>query len=168
MPTIYLASPLGFSPENQPYLQRVKNMLASQGFEVFDPWAQLQHLPKIDAAFGIMNYPDRVDAFRRVSSEIGACNEAGIRGADVVFAVLDGAEIDSGTASEIGFGCALGKPCYGLRSDLRDSGDFVGVPVNLQVLHFIERSGGRLFRSLEDIRLAPGLPETKGKVSPDP
>lgn len=71
-----------------------------------------------------------------------------------MFAILDGAEIDSGTASEVGFGSALGKPCYGLRTDRRDTGDFVGVPVNLQVLHFIRRSGGVLFRRLEEISLA--------------
>lgn len=41
----------------------------------------------------------------------------------------------------------------GLRTDLRDSGDFVGVAINLQVLHFIERSGGRLFRRLEEVEL---------------
>jgi len=154
MPSIYLASPLGFSPENQPYLEKVKSKLVSLGFDVFDPWEQLQHLPKIEAALQIMNYPDRVAAFRRVSSAIGACNEEGIRDADVVFAILDGAEIDSGTASEVGFGSALGKPCYGLRTDRRDTGDFVGVPVNLQVLHFIRRSGGVLFRRLEEISLA--------------
>ena len=161
MPSIYLASPLGFSPEHLPYLQKVKNKLVSLGFGVFDPWDQLQHLPKIEAALRIMNYPDRVAAFQRVSAEIGTCNEQGIRGADLLFAILDGAEVDSGTASEIGFGSALGKPCYGLRTDLRDTGDFVGIPVNLQVLHFIRRSGGELFRRLEDISISGGFGTTK-------
>jgi nucleoside 2-deoxyribosyltransferase len=154
MPIVYLASPLGFSPESQGYLDKVKSALVNQGCTVFDPWEQKQFLPKIAAAFEIQAFPERVSAFRRISSAIGGCNEDGIRGADIVFAVLDGAEIDSGTASEIGFGSALGKKCYGLRTDLRDTGDFVGVAINLQVLHFIERTGGTLFRRIDDIAIA--------------
>jgi hypothetical protein len=42
--------------------------------------------------------------------------------------VLDGLELDSGTVSEIGFAAALGKKCYGLRTDFRNSGDFEGFP----------------------------------------
>lgn len=159
---IYLASPLGFSPENNPYLQRVKDKLASQGCDIFDPWEQKQFAARIGEAFQLENFQQRTAAFRGIASEIGACNEEGIRGADIVFAVLDCAEVDSGTSSEIGFGAALGKKCYGLRTDLRDTGDFVGVPINLQVLHFIERTGGKLFRSLDDIEItlpAGGSPQ---------
>lgn len=155
MHKLYLASPLGFSPENKAYLAKIKTELHSKGFDIFDPWEQKQFLPKIESAFQIMSFPERVAAFRQVSSEIGGCNEDEIRAADIVFAVLDGAEVDSGTASEIGFGSALGKKCYGLRTDLRDTGDFVGVPINLQVLHFIERSGGKLFRAIDDIDITP-------------
>lgn len=31
------------------------------------------------------------------------------------------------------------------------AGDFTGIPVNLQVLHFIAMSGGRLFRTIDEI-----------------
>ena len=55
------------------------------------------------------------------------------------------------TAAEIGFAVGIGKRCYGLRTDWRDCGDYVGLPVNLQVLHFIEKSGGKLFRRIEEI-----------------
>lgn len=153
MKNLYLASPLGFSPENKLYLAKIKSKLISHGFDIFDPWEQAQFVQRIDNAFQIMNYPERVTAFRQISSEIGECNENGIRGADVIFAVLDGAEVDSGTASEIGFGSALGKKCYGLRTDMRDTGDFVGIAINLQVLHFIERTGGTLFRSIDEIEI---------------
>lgn len=150
---IYLASPLGFSPENRAYLGRIKNRLVSLGGDIFDPWEQHQFDIDIQRALHIMDYPARVASFQRISSEIGKCNEDGIRNADIVFAVLDGAEVDSGTASEVGFGSALGKKCYGLRTDFRDSGDFAGIPINLQVLHFIERTGGRLFRNIEEIQI---------------
>jgi nucleoside 2-deoxyribosyltransferase len=153
MTKLYLASPLGFSPENSSYLERIKARLTAQGFEVFDPWEQLQFAPQLEAAFSQPDHALRVAAFQLVAQQIGACNETGIREAQYLLAVLDGAEIDSGTAAEVGFASALGKRCYGLRTDLRDSGDFVGVPVNLQVLHFIERSGGTLFRSIAAIQL---------------
>ncbi|GFO54816.1 2-deoxyribonucleoside glycosidase [Geomonas sp. Red276] len=155
--TIYLASPLGFSPELSAYLEKVKAKLASLSFDIFDPWAQAQFAGKIDAALAIADYGKRIAALQQVADEIGRCNAEGIRGADIVFAVLDGAEVDSGTASEVGFGCGLGKTCYGLRTDRRDSGDFAGIPINLQVLHFIECTGGRLFRSIDEIEF-PGMP----------
>ena len=74
-----------------------------------------------------------------------------IRACDIVLGVLDGLELDSGTVSEIGFAAALGKKCYGLRTDFRNSGDFEGIPINLQVLYFIESSGGKLFRTIDAI-----------------
>ncbi len=153
--TIYLASPLGFSPENSPYRERVKERLKELGCTVFDPWEQGQFAGEIAAASSLESYGERVAAFRRIAGGIGRCNEAGIRGSDLLLAVLDGAEVDSGTASEVGFASALGKPCYGLRTDLRECGDFVGIPVNLQVLHFIEGSGGALFRSIGEISFDP-------------
>lgn len=152
---IYLASPLGFSPENRPYLDKVKSRLVFLGFSVFDPWEQTQYVDAIADARRIEGFAERVAAFRRIAAGIGLVNEDGIRGSSIVFAVLDGAEVDSGTASEVGFGAAIGRRCYGLRTDLRDCGDFPGVPINLQVLHFIERSGGRLFRTVDEIELAP-------------
>jgi nucleoside 2-deoxyribosyltransferase len=158
MRKFYLASPLGFSPENYHYLNQIKETLTSQGFEIFDPWDQRQFVDRIANAFKEIDYPARVAVFAQIAREIGACNEAGIRWADTLLAVLDGAEVDSGTAAEVGFASALGKVCYGLRTDLRDSGDFIGLPINLQILHFIEKSGGRMFRSIAELSLAvPGL-----------
>lgn len=43
----------------------------------------------------------------------------GIDGADAVLAVLDGAEVDSGVAWEVGYAYAKGKPVVGLRTDFR-------------------------------------------------
>ncbi len=63
------------------------------------------------------------------------------------------ARIGLGTVSEIGFAAGLGKKCYGLRTDFRDSGDFDGIPINLQVLYWIESSGGKLFRRIDQIVL---------------
>lgn len=73
-----------------------------------------------------------------------------IRGADGMLAVLDGPDVDSGTASEIGFASALGKPIVGLRTDLRPAGDNDGVIVNLQVEYFVRVTGGPIVTGLAD------------------
>jgi len=149
MSKIYLASPLGFSHEYKPYLERIKARLVQLGTEVFDPWEQ-PFSKAIREASRIENHDERLAAYTRLAKDIGAVNEDAIRDCDILLGVLDGAEVDSGTASEIGFAVGIGKRSHGLRTDWRDSGEF-GLPVNLQVLHFIEKSGGKLFRRIEDI-----------------
>jgi nucleoside 2-deoxyribosyltransferase len=39
--------------------------------------------------------------------------------ADVIVAVLNGPDVDSGTAFEVGYACAKGKPVVGLKTDVR-------------------------------------------------
>ncbi len=150
--TIYLASPLGFSPEFNGYRERIKQRLALAGLIVYDPWDNErtdEFSTKIRqvSAIGI----GRRGAFLRLAREIGEHNEQLIASADMLLAVLDSMEPDSGTASELGFASALGKRCFGLRTDTRGCGDFEGVPVNLQLLRFIERSGGRMFSSMDEL-----------------
>jgi nucleoside 2-deoxyribosyltransferase len=84
-------------------------------------------------------------------TQIAAQNEAAIRACDLVVAVLDGVDVDSGTASEIGFAYGLGKRSYGLRTDMRLAGDNLGATVNLQVQYWIEASGGAIFARAEDL-----------------
>ena len=81
---------------------------------------------------------------------IGEANAALIRDADGMLAVLDGTDVDSGTAAEIGFASALGKVVVGLRTDLRRTGDNDGAIVNLQVEYFIRATGGPVVTDLAD------------------
>lgn len=60
-------------------------------------------------------------------------NLEGITHADAVVAVCDGAQVDDGTAWEIGYACGRGIPVYGLRTDRR-VGQQADEPVNLMVL----------------------------------
>jgi nucleoside 2-deoxyribosyltransferase len=152
MMTVYLASPLGFSPEWKSYKDKIKRRLYELGCTVSDPWEQ-PFRPTIEQASTIADCHARVEAFRKIAREIGKANENMIRSCDAVLGVLDGAELDSGTVSEIGFGAGIGKKCYGLRTDFRDCGDFDGLPFNLQVLYWIDSSHGKLFRRIEDIAL---------------
>jgi nucleoside 2-deoxyribosyltransferase len=149
---VYLASPLGFSPEWKSYRDKIKLRLTELGCSVFDPWDPKFH-KIIRETSSIQDWSARVAAFKEIAAQIGKVNEEMIRDCDIVLGVLDGPELDSGTVSEIGFGAGLGKKCYGLRTDFRNSGDFEGIPINLQVLYFIESTGGRLFRKIEDIEV---------------
>jgi nucleoside 2-deoxyribosyltransferase len=150
MTKVYLASPLGFSPEMKGYRDKIKLRLEDMGCAVFDPWEQA-YGSVLTQARALPHWHDRVAALAEVAKEIGRTNELRIRNSEAILAVLDGAELDSGTVSELGFAYGLGKRCYGLRTDFRDLGDLEGLPFNLQVLYFIESSGGRLFRRIEDI-----------------
>ena len=72
----------------------------------------------------------------------------------MVLANLDGQDVDSGTAAEIGYAFAKGKPIIGYRGDLRLSSDNVGLTVNLQVEFFIRESGGEILSNASAIPAA--------------
>lgn len=150
MTTIYLASPLGFSNELHTYRKNIRQRLHDLGCTVLDPW-EPSYRAAMEHASQLADWPERVKAFRAIAAVIGRANEQMLRECDMVLAVLDGAELDSGTVSEIGFAAGLGKTCHGLRTDFRDCGELDGLPFNLQVLYWIEASGGHLFRRIEDI-----------------
>ncbi len=149
---VYLASPLGFAPELKSYRDKIRRRLAELGCTVLDPW-EGPFRPAIEEASAIQDWSARITAFKQIARGIGKTNEEMIRSCDAVLGVVDGPEVDSGTASEIGFAAALGKKCYGLRTDFRNCGDFDGIPINLQVLYWLESSGGRLFKRIEEINL---------------
>ena len=92
--------------------------------------------------------PAKRDAWRSLDIEIGRNNQLAIDKSDIVFAILDGVDVDSGTAAEIGYACAKGKPILGYRGDFRLSADNEGAMVNLQVEYFIRASGGDILTSL--------------------
>ncbi len=150
MTKVYLASPLGFSPEMNDYRVRIKLRLEDMRCEVFDPWDQA-YGSMLKQARSLSHWRERFGALAEAARAIGRMNEVAIRESDALLGVLDGAELDSGTVAEIGFAAGLGKRCHGLRTDFRDYGDLEGLPINLQVLYFIESSGGRLFRRIQDI-----------------
>ncbi|MDO9352859.1 MAG: nucleoside 2-deoxyribosyltransferase [Solirubrobacteraceae bacterium] len=152
MPSVYVASPLGFSPATRGYYDEVLlPAVAAAGWTIHDPWADLDG--SVDASFAEAKWlgpESRLAALRQINRSLGQANEDLIRTADALFAVLDGTDVDSGTAAEIGFAAALGKPTIGLRLDIRSTGDNDGTVVNLQVQHFIETRGGKVFTELDE------------------
>jgi nucleoside 2-deoxyribosyltransferase len=161
---IYLAGPLGFSDAGRAFHNNViVDRVTSLGHVPLDPWSDAAP-PGIDprlaaeivqlasAIANVGSSPDTRAAWRALNPRIGAKNAALIDAADMVLAVLDGTDVDSGTAAEIGYAFAKGKPIHGYRGDFRLSADNEGSTVNLQVEYFITASGGKIFTSV------PGRP----------
>lgn len=114
MKTVYLAAPL-FSEAECDFNRKLRDELISAGFIVF--------LPQEDSN----NVKDMLDRQKIIFNK----NLKGIENSDIIVAVIDGADIDSGTAWEIGFAFAKAKPVLGLRTDFRTLG--IEGTVNLMI-----------------------------------
>ena len=96
---------------------------------------------------------------------IARTNQEAIDRAETVVAVLDGVDVDSGTAAEIGYAFARGKRIVGYRGDFRLAGDNEGAVVNLQVEYFVRASGGTIVTRLADVARALRRPSAGASPS---
>lgn len=101
---LYLAGPL-FSQAERAWNAALANALIAAGHQVFLPQSAIEQLETLEA-----------DAIFQLDVE-------GVRSADAVVAVLDGADPDSGTSFECGLAFALGIPIVAVRTDFRAGGD---------------------------------------------
>ena len=101
---IYLAGPL-FTQAERDWNLRLAEPIRAAGHSVFLPQTEVQAIATLDAR-----------AIFRVDVD-------GVRGADAVIAVVDGADPDSGTSFEVGMAFALGIPIVLVRTDFRAGGD---------------------------------------------
>ncbi|MGH2913655.1 MAG: nucleoside 2-deoxyribosyltransferase [Solirubrobacteraceae bacterium] len=138
----YVASPLGFTEPGRYWYQQVCLPSLRTVVEPIDPWS-LTTGAEVQQARS-------QGRERELALEIGRRNAAAIRSCTLLVAVLDGQEVDSGTAAEVGYGAALALRCFGLRTDLRQSGE-PGVAVNLQLEALIVDSGGAVVSSLHEL-----------------
>ena len=146
-----MASPLGFSEAGRHFYNSVLVPFVKRlGYEVLDPWA-LGDRARIEVVQRLPYGIEKREAWRTLNREIGATNRAAIDQAHGVIAVLDGVDVDSGTAAEIGYAFARGKLIVGYRGDLRLSADNEGSTVNVQVEFFIRESGGAIVSRYEDL-----------------
>lgn len=145
---IYLAGPLGFSEAGRDfYYGKLVPMVERLGYHVIDPW-KLTNVEKIQRVATMPYGPEKRESWKELNMEIGENNKRGVDESDGVLAILDGADVDSGTAAEIGYGFAKGKRIIGYRGDFRLSADNEGGIVNLQVEYFIRASGGTIVADL--------------------
>lgn len=130
MRTVYLAAPL-FSEAECDFNRKLSNAIKSLGFKVF--------LPQEDS--------NNVKGRNR-QKVIFDKNIEGMDNADIIVAVVESTDIDSGTAWEIGYAFAKDKPIIALRTDFRTLG--IEGTVNLM----IERS----------VILCTGVPELLNRL----
>ena len=154
---IYLASPLGFSEAGRKfYYEELVPLIIRNELEVLDPWkltppADIKRVESMDYGQA------KREAWQKLNIEMGERNAKAIKESDGMIAVLDGVDIDSGTAGEIGYAYGLGKLIAGYRGDFRLSADNEGSTVNLQIEYFIRSSGGEIVTSIEDFDKILGL-----------
>jgi nucleoside 2-deoxyribosyltransferase len=101
---LYLAAPL-FTQAERSWNLRLAGLLSGAGHPVFLPQAEVLAIETLDA------------------ETIFQVDIDGVRSADAVVAVLDGADPDSGTSFECGLAFALGTPIVLVRTDFRAGGD---------------------------------------------
>lgn len=114
MKTVYLAAPL-FSEAECDFNRKLRDEIKKIGLNVF--------LPQEDSN----NIKDEINRQQIIFNK----NLAAIEGSDILVAVIEGTDVDSGTAWEIGYACARGKPVFGLRTDFRTLG--IEGTVNLMI-----------------------------------
>ena len=106
---IYLSAPLFTQPE------RRWNRRLAAGLEDRIPGCEVI-LPQDLKIGGAYNRPED---FQHIFDN---CIRS-LEQADLVVALLDGADVDSGTAFEVGYARALGLPVIGVRTDYRENQD---------------------------------------------
>lgn len=148
--TIYLASPLGFAASTHAFMVELAASLRNV-IDVINPWDDQRFAGEFAELAQVDSVAARDGRLAEINTELGRKNTESIDAADGLIAVLDGVDVDSGTAAEIGYAFARGKRVYGLRTDFRLAGDNPGSIVNLQVQYFIERSGGTVVTGVEEI-----------------
>ena len=144
---IYLAGPLGFSESGTEFHQKsVIKQLEEEGFKTLDPWQINEELVKQALS------TNTSESWHKANLELGENNKKAIDECDIVYANLDGADVDSGTAAEIGYAFAKSKIIIGSRSDFRLSSENIYAPVNVQVYYFIKQSGGEVYKSFKEAK----------------
>jgi nucleoside 2-deoxyribosyltransferase/predicted secreted protein len=113
---VYLAAPL-FSEAERFFNTSVARLLRDNLFDV--------HLPQ-EAG----DNSDTRD--NRKQENIFFSNKTALEESDVVVAIIDGADADSGTAWEMGYASAEGKPVIALRTDFRRIGNHEHVNLMLE------------------------------------
>jgi nucleoside 2-deoxyribosyltransferase/predicted secreted protein len=130
---IYLAAPL-FSDAERTYNLSIAGLLRENFFDVFLPQETSD------------------DSETRNNEEQGRIfsnNLNALKAADILLAIIDGADADSGTAWEMGYASSLGKKVIGLRTDFRRSGDHEKVNLMLEESSVVVTSTKDLLEALK-------------------
>jgi len=113
---IFLAAPI-FSLAEREFNSKLAEELRKRGHDVF-----------LAQELGILDTPSE-DVKRKLFEE----DLKALDGSDVVVAVLDGMEVDSGVAFELGYAYARGKKIVGVRTDHRCFSPYEEVNLMIEV-----------------------------------
>lgn len=125
---IFLAGPL-FSEAERNYNLAIAVRLRKEGFQVW--------LPQEEGIIKQGTAPEKEYLFKK--------DLEGIRDSTVILAILDGTDVDAGTAFELGYAHAIGKPLYGMKTDYRSFSPVENVNLMIEV------PVRQIFRSLEEV-----------------
>jgi nucleoside 2-deoxyribosyltransferase len=111
---IYLSGPL-FSRSEIAWGERVKRFLEDRLDGVLIIW------------------PHEIVPCQALPQQIFEANIQALKEADIMVAMLDGPQVDDGTAWEIGYFFMQGKKIQGIRTDFRRAGETDNSRVNLMI-----------------------------------
>lgn len=136
---VYVAGPL-FSEAERTFLEKMVNTLAESAG--LDPHKDF-FLPHRDGG-ELGKGPERKDIFDLDINEVNS--------ADIIVALLDGQDSDSGTCIELGYANAKGKKIFGILTDFRSYSTSNVEPhrPNLMIWGVCEK-GATLFHTLTDL-----------------
>jgi nucleoside 2-deoxyribosyltransferase/predicted secreted protein len=130
---VYLAAPL-FSEAERAYNTALAGLLRAHAFEVYVPQESGDDTSGRDA-------PEHARIYEK--------NRIALSEADMVVAVIDGADADSGTAWEMGYTVAQKKPVFALRTDFRRAGTHEHVNLMLEQSSTVVRTRDELLAALK-------------------
>jgi nucleoside 2-deoxyribosyltransferase/predicted secreted protein len=130
---IYLAAPL-FSEAERSYNRSIEELLRKNFFDVYLP----------QKAGDDSEVRDKTEQGLIFSKNLKA-----LENADIVVAIIDGADADSGTAWEMGYAFARGKKVIGLRTDFRRSGSHEKVNFMLEESAIVVTSTNHLLDEIK-------------------
>ncbi len=141
---VYLAAPL-FSEAERVFNASAARLLSTHLFDV--------HLPQ-EAG----DDSDMRDG--REQERLFRFNKAALEDSDFIVAIIDGADADSGTAWEMGYAFALGKPVIALRTDFRRVGHHEQVNLMLEQSANVVGSMEEVLAALRSPLISPRPDET--------
>jgi nucleoside 2-deoxyribosyltransferase/predicted secreted protein len=139
---VYLAAPL-FSEGERAYNLSIAGHLRNNFFDVFLPQEAGDDSPERDKEGQV-----------RIFSE----NLKALENAEIIVAIIDGADADSGTAWEMGYAYAHNKPVIAVRTDFRKAGMHEQVNLMLEQSSTVVTSREDLIRELASFSIRKPSP----------
>ncbi len=150
---LYIAGPQGFMESTRSFHKSIIAVIEAMGGKTLDPWT-LTPTQELVKASAMQISEAKVEVWRKLNAVIAKNNINALRKATGVIANLDGTNVDSGTAAEIGIAYQLGIPILGYRGDFRLATDNIGGIVNIQVEEMVRQSAsgkGKIITTISDL-----------------